>query len=155
MDLLQKYNSPHRLHLETTKKCNLSCEHCYVSADDNYLHYELSQIKNSILKAKEKGAIRLTLTVGEFLMRRDYRSIIEYAIDLGYRNIYFITNGILLKSSTLQWLATLKVKNYIKTALRTWSRKIPPLTIGIGISIDGLKGNDLIRTKKIRRVFKL
>lgn len=148
MDLIGRYNSPHRLHLETTKKCNLCCEHCYVSADDTYSHYELSKIKASISLAKEKGAIRLTLTGGEFLMRRDYKDIVEYAVDIGYRNIYFITNGILLNKKILDWLAGLKVRNCFKTAFKTMFGKIPPITIGIAISIDGLKGNDLIRTKK-------
>lgn len=119
-----------------------------MSADDTYSHYELSQIKDSILKAKEKGATRLTLTGGEFLMRRDYKYIVEYAVDIGYRNIYFITNGILLNERTLEWLAGLKVRNFIKTAIPTLLKKIPPITIGVAISIDGLKGNDLIRTKK-------
>lgn len=58
-----------------------------MSADDTYSHYELSQIKDSILKAKEKGATRLTLTGGEFLMRRDYKYIGEHEKPWGRINL--------------------------------------------------------------------
>lgn len=148
MQLTEKYNSPHRLHLETTKRCNLLCEHCYVSASDNFEHHKLEQLKKTILTTSQKGATRITFTGGEFLMRSDSKELIEYAISVGYRNIYFITNGIYLRKSILEWLAHLKVKETIKSLFSTILGKMSPLTIGLGISLDGLEGNDLIRKYK-------
>lgn len=148
MQLIEKYNSPHRLHLETTKRCNLLCEHCYVSASDNFEHHKLDQLKKTILTTSQKGATRITFTGGEFLMRSDSKELIEYAISVGYRNIYFITNGIYLRKSILDWLAHLKVKETIKSLISTILGKMSPLTIGLGISLDGLEGNDLIRKYK-------
>lgn len=148
MNLTERYSTPHRLHLETTKRCNLNCEHCYVSASDDFQHHDLFLLKKMILQTREKGATRITLTGGEFLMRPDYREIIEYAIELGYRNIYFITNGIYLRKSVLKWLAELKVKWTIKSLIPTITGKIKPLTIGLGISLDGLDSNGLIRKYK-------
>lgn len=148
MPLTAKYNSPHRLHLETTKRCNLLCEHCYVSASDNFEHHKLDQLKKTILKTFQKGATRITFTGGEFLMRSDSKNLIEYAISVGYRNIYFITNGIYLRKSILDWLAHLKVKETVKSLISIILGKVSPLTIGLGISLDGLEGNELIRKYK-------
>lgn len=151
MDLIRKYDTPHRLHLETTKRCNLLCEHCYVSASDKYEDHDINTLKSIMLKTKEKGASRITFTGGEFLMRMDYRELIQYAVDVGYRNIYFITNGIYLTAQTLAWLAALKVRESVKSALPVMLRKKQPITIGIGISLDGIKGNELIRKYKNKR----
>lgn len=148
MQLLDKYDSPHRLHLETTKRCNLLCEHCYVSASDDFEHHQLSSLKKIIINTYKQGATRITFTGGEFLMRPDHKELIEYAVYVGYRNIYFITNGIHLKKNTLQWLANLKVKKTISSLIPTIMKKVQPFTIGIGISLDGLEGNALIRKYK-------
>ncbi|MFC3396142.1 radical SAM protein [Brenneria rubrifaciens] len=148
MQLTEKYNSPHRLHLETTKRCNLLCEHCYISASDNFEHHKLSQLKKTIFATAQKGATRITFTGGEFLMHPDSKELIEYAISNGYRNIYFITNGIYLRKNILDWLAHLKVKETLKSLFRTITGKTSPLTIGLGISLDGLEGNALIRKYK-------
>lgn len=148
MDILDKYDTPHRLHLETTKRCNLICEHCYVSASDNFQDHDVKTLKEVMMKTRQKGASRITFTGGEFLMRSDYQKLIKYAVDIGYRNIYFITNGIYLKKSTLEWLANLKVKETIKSAIPVLIGKTKPITIGLGISLDGLKGNELIRKHK-------
>lgn len=75
MQLTEKYNSPHRLHLETTKRCNLLCEHCYVSASDNFEYHKLEQLKKKILTTSQKGATRITFTGGEFLMRCNINSL--------------------------------------------------------------------------------
>jgi MoaA/NifB/PqqE/SkfB family radical SAM enzyme len=65
MQLTEKYNSPHRLHLETTKRCNLLCEHCYVSASDNFEYHKLEQLKKQFLQL-HKEPLALLLLVGNF-----------------------------------------------------------------------------------------
>jgi radical SAM protein with 4Fe4S-binding SPASM domain len=151
MDLIKRYDSPHRLHLETTKRCNLLCEHCYISASDQFKDYDISTLKDVMLKTREKGASRITFTGGEFLIRNDHLELIQYAVDIGYRNIYFITNGIYLKKSTLEWLASLKVTETIKSAVPVLLKKTKPITLGLGISLDGLRGNELIRKHKNKK----
>lgn len=148
MSLVERYNTPHRLHLETTKRCNLLCEHCYVSASDKYKDHDIELLKSIMLNSRKQGATRITLTGGEFLLRPDNRDLIEYAVSIGYRNIYFITNGVYLNKSTLEWLADIKVKETIKSTIPVILKKTKPLTIGLGISLDGLIGNELIRKHK-------
>lgn len=148
MDINSKYDHPHRLHLETTKRCNLLCEHCYVSASDHFQDHDINLLRKVMLETKKNGASRITFTGGEFLIRKDHKELIRYAIDIGYRNIYFITNGIYLNKKNLSWLANLKVVETIKSIIPTLFNKSDPLTIGLGISIDGLKGNEIIRKHK-------
>lgn len=148
MDLIDRYEKPHRLHLETTKRCNLLCEHCYVSASDKFKDHDLNILKEVMFKSRSKGATRITFTGGEFLLRNDYRELISYAVCIGFRNIYFITNGVYLKKSTLEWIADIKVKETLKSAISVFFKKTKPFTIGIGISLDGLIGNELIRKHK-------
>ncbi|WKA64582.1 radical SAM/SPASM domain-containing protein [Pectobacterium aroidearum] len=119
-----------------------------MSATDDFEDHDGDELKQVMLKTRKKGATRITLTGGEFLMRKDHRELIEYAISIGYRNIYFISNGIYLKESALKWLSTLKVKETLKSLIPTLANKIKPLTIGFGISLDGLEGNGLIRKYK-------
>ncbi|QHS44587.1 hypothetical protein GW952_02625 [Klebsiella michiganensis] len=66
MQLTEKYNSPHRLHLETTKRCNLLCEHCYVSASDNFEYHKLEQLKKKFLQLHKKEPLALLLLAGNF-----------------------------------------------------------------------------------------
>lgn len=148
MENSEHYDHPHRLHLETTKRCNLLCEHCYISAADNFTDHDSELLKKVMLDTKNKGATRITLTGGEFLIRKDHKELIEYSIKIGYRNIYFISNGIYLNKGTLEWLSKLKVNETLRSLVPTITGKTLPLTIGIGISLDGLRGNGLIRKFK-------
>lgn len=143
--LTTRYDAPHRLHLETTKKCNMRCEHCYLSADGNQPHHSTQILLNAITKTAEKGAHRITFTGGEFLMREDWEILIIFAINSGFRNIYFITNGLLLSSKVLSWLSRLQGRHNLRHSLTILSGKEKPLTIGFGISLDGIKGYGLIR----------
>lgn len=144
-NLCEKYNSPHRLHIETTKKCNMKCEHCYVSSDNTYAHHDLNALKKVIFRSGSKGAKRITLTGGEFLTRNDWKDIVSYSIKCGFRNVYFITNGLNLKKGTLEWLSRTQSIHNVKNSLKIIIKKDRPLTIGFGISLDGIDGYGKIR----------
>lgn len=143
--LCEKYNSSHRLHIETTKKCNMKCEHCYVSSDNTYTHYELGLLEYVIQRSAQNGAKRITLTGGEFLTRDDWKDIILKAIHCGFRNVYFITNGLNLTRNTLEWLSKTQSRHNLKNALKILTKRERPLTIGFGISLDGIDGYGMIR----------
>lgn len=143
--LCEKYSSPHRLHLETTKKCNMRCEHCYVSSDNTYTHYDFNLLKHVIQSSAAKGAKRITLTGGEFLTRGDWQDVVLNAINSGFRNVYFITNGLNLTQEKLEWFSKVQSKHNLKNVLKIISKRERPLTIGFGISLDGINGYGLIR----------
>lgn len=54
--------------LETTKKCNLKCRHCYLG--DNYIDNQLTyeEIRSLIMEANDLGVMEIQLTGGEIFV---------------------------------------------------------------------------------------
>ncbi|EGQ9271268.1 radical SAM protein [Vibrio parahaemolyticus] len=141
-DLIKKYKTPHRIHLETTKHCNLRCEHCYPESGPEHAHHELEVILDMLKKAKEEGAEKVTLTGGEIFTRKDWKEIISFSIK-NFDNVYFISNGLKIKEEMLSWIAKQKVKKTMHNFFI--KRKFVTAHVGLAISLDGLEGNKLVR----------
>lgn len=72
------------LSLELTKKCNLRCIHCYLSAgDEDDTELTLDEIKELLRSTKNSGGTSVALGGGEPLLRTDFMDIIKYANSLG------------------------------------------------------------------------
>jgi radical SAM protein with 4Fe4S-binding SPASM domain len=140
-ELLERYKRPHRIHLETTQHCNLRCEHCYPESGPDKEHHDFNRIIEVIHHAKQEGVKKVTLTGGELLTRTDWKEILTETIE-NIDNVYFITNGINLKKSDLEWLAK---KRTIKTLKNFLKGHFSASDVGIAISLDGLKGNEIVR----------
>jgi radical SAM protein with 4Fe4S-binding SPASM domain len=141
--ILARYQKPYRLHLETTNHCNLHCEHCYPESSHKQPHHDSAVIYRVLDEAKRKKVSKITLTGGEILTRPDWQDVITRALDVT-DNLYFITNGLLLSEEKLAWLAHQKTIR----SLRNFGKSIfgkRPVEIGLAISLDGLKGNELVR----------
>lgn len=112
-----------------SNKCNLSCIHCGISANERkFKEITLEQFQNIIPKLKEIGVEYITLTGGEPLLRKD---IIEIIMLLKANNfkVGMVTNG-----TYIEKLKNLNKENMIDA---------------ISISIDGLEQNhSLIRKSK-------
>ena len=69
--------------LELTFRCNLRCQHCYVTHGHQGIpgQQELTtaEIKNILDQLVDEGCLWLLLTGGEPLMRRDFLEIYTYA----------------------------------------------------------------------------
>ncbi len=92
------------LEIRVTKACNLKCSHCSVEAGEAE-HDELgrSEIKDILEQAKELGAVYVTFTGGEPLIRSDITKLIKYASSIGLKpNID--TNGTLLTAEKAEAL---------------------------------------------------
>lgn len=141
--LPSQYSKPHRLHLETTNHCNLHCEHCYPASSHKEPHHEREVLDSVLTEAKRKGVEKITLTGGELLTRPDWKDVIRRSLDV-CDNLYFITNGVLLSDKVLRWLAAEKAKRtLLKFALNPLNPRA--IEIGLAVSLDGLKGNELVR----------
>lgn len=117
------------LQLFLTRKCNLTCEHCYFSAGVA-MQNELStgQWKEIIGKFARLGAGSVvTLTGGEPLMRKDFFEIAGEAINQGLK-VVLLSNGGLIRN-------------------RETASKIADVVDAVQISIDGTTAevNDKIR----------
>ncbi len=102
-----------------TRKCNLKCPHCYMSAgekEDNELGTD--ECLRLIDEMVDLGTEMLILTGGEPLLRRDIYDIARYASD---RGIWVVmgTNGVLVNDHVASKMVECGVK-------------------GVGISIDSL-----------------
>jgi len=112
----------------TTKQCNLYCEHCYAAADCEGASNELStaEAKGLIDDLAEFGAPVLLFSGGEPLVRDDLTELVAYADDAGTRPV-LSTNGTLLTRERARELKQAGLKY-------------------AGVSVDGLpERNDRIR----------
>ena len=110
---------------EPTKKCNLSCLHCFNSSSPNIIEkdilttQEVKNVLNDIYRAYDTTKITFAISGGEPLVREDIYEILSYATKLRY-SVALTTNGMLIDKETIQKL--------IDSGLRN-----------IAISIDGIK----------------
>lgn len=105
------YRKPFLLELEITRRCNLSCVHCYAQASEKGLAEELTldEIRRVLREGVELGIAELSLTGGEVFLRPDFLAIIDIAADLGYA-VRFVTNATLLTDELLEQLCRRPVK---------------------------------------------
>ncbi|MEA1874020.1 MAG: radical SAM protein [Bacteroidota bacterium] len=89
----------HNLYLETTRRCNLNCPYCSSGSQRKIDKKDLTfkQIVDRILiPAREKvGSNFLTLSGGEFLVRKDAMDILKISEEMGFR-LSIVTNGTLM-----------------------------------------------------------
>ena len=101
---MKKNNSGlHVLELELTNKCNLNCIHCYV---DKIIPHELSfdTVLDLIRQAKILDVYRLVFTGGEPLLYPKVFTAARYAKKLGIKNLFLLTNGILINKTNVNKL---------------------------------------------------
>ena len=103
----------HRLitaHWELTYRCNEHCTHCYldVFSPNANVPGELTtkECFQVIDQLAEIGALNLTFSGGEILVRRDFFDIAEYAHSKRFL-LRFFTNGILIKPALADRIAAL------------------------------------------------
>jgi pseudo-rSAM protein/SPASM domain protein len=115
----------------TTKRCNLYCDHCYASADTEGVPGELSTAEGKALldQLGEFGVPVVLFSGGEPLVREDLPELVAHAVDAGIRPV-LSTNGTLLTEAKAAEL---------KDAGLQYA----------GVSVDGLpERNDAFRGKE-------
>lgn len=117
--------SPLIVWFEVTRKCNLTCTHCYIDAGrprKNELTFE--EIVAILDDLKELGVFSLVLAGGEPYLRPDFPDILEYAGKLGFI-VAVVTNGSYLTPEVLE--------------------RVPKQDCRITLSVDGIAAHELIR----------
>lgn len=112
-DILRKVEAQHRLfsvHWELTYRCNEKCTHCYlqVYASHETVPGELTtdECFQVVDQIAEVGALNLTLSGGEILVRRDFFEIAQYARQKRLL-LRLFTNGILIRPQVADRIAAL------------------------------------------------
>ena len=97
------------IYLFLTRRCNLSCQHCYVEgvgpARDN--DFDIAAIQEMVRRAIPYGLKKVKVSGGEPLVRADALQILEYLDSLDLE-IVLETNGTLFQHDTIERLQELK-----------------------------------------------
>ncbi len=112
------------LEMQITNKCNLSCNHCYIS-NKSFSELSINQIRAVLKEFEEMQGLRVLITGGEPLIHSRFKEINEMLPEFFVRKVLF-TNGLLLNKKALKNLNVDEIQ----------------------ISIDGLKdAHDSLRGK--------
>jgi len=103
---------PFSVLFEVTHRCNLGCEHCYLTEGPvgrprpTREELSLEEIRRVFDELAGAGTLFLTLSGGEVFMRRDFLEILAHARSLGF-SVTVFTTGTLLTPETAAELADL------------------------------------------------
>ncbi|MDA8090368.1 MAG: radical SAM protein [Nitrospiraceae bacterium] len=106
-------DSTKSLYVYLTNKCNLSCRHCYVFSGKAF-HKELSidEWKRIISEFYHLGGQSITLSGGEVLLKRGWKSLIKFLKQLGLK-VTLLSNGTLWKDSDFnfakEWIDEIQI----------------------------------------------
>lgn len=118
-------NSPLIVWFEVTRKCNLTCTHCYIDAGrPRPSELTLAEVKEILDDLKTLGTFSLVLAGGEPYLRPDFPEILEYAAELDFI-IAVVTNGSYLTPEILS--------------------RVPKNNCRITLSVDGIAAHNQIR----------
>lgn len=99
---------PFSVGFEMTSRCNEDCSHCVRSRwMDNELTYE--EIVDILHQLADEGAVELTYTGGDPLVRPDFMRIMRKSHELGFA-LFLFTNATLITREIAQELAELRVQ---------------------------------------------
>ena len=100
-----------------TNRCNLRCQHCYISAEDRSYSDELTtdEAKAFLTDIGEMGSPVALFSGGEPLVRPDVYELAEYGTEAGLR-VVLSTNGTLITEQVARRLASSGVK-YVGVSL--------------------------------------
>ncbi len=112
--VVAKMAMQHRLlsvHWELTYRCNEQCSHCYLDVfgpgDTVAGELNTEQVMRGIDDLAAMGALNITFSGGEVLVRRDFFAIAEYARRKRFA-IRMFTNGILITPELADRIAALR-----------------------------------------------
>jgi radical SAM protein with 4Fe4S-binding SPASM domain len=109
LDRAARENIPISASIELTNACNVDCEHCYLDLvpDAKLGVLTADEWKRVLRELAAEGAIFLTLTGGEILVRRDWFEIASYARELQFA-LRLFTNGTLVDDARADRIASLE-----------------------------------------------
>lgn len=106
---------PFGVSIELTARCNVNCIHCYqVMSRDRELN--TAEVKKLLDDLSALGAIELTFTGGEPLMRSDFSFILKYAVEEKGFSVKIFSNLTLLDESSANLFASLPI-NVVETSV--------------------------------------
>lgn len=93
--------------------CDHDCIHCYIPKHTS-MGLPTEQIKQTIVDARKLGALSVTFTGGEILLRKDLFDLIAFA-RAQYMRVFLMSNGASLDESKIEKLGELGIADYSTT----------------------------------------
>jgi radical SAM protein with 4Fe4S-binding SPASM domain len=87
------------IYLFLTRKCNLSCQHCYVEGvgpQAKGVDFSYETVRGIIEQARPHGLRKVKVSGGEPTVHKDFLPIMKYLGSIGLREIVLETNGLTL-----------------------------------------------------------
>lgn len=86
------------IQIHPTKKCNLTCLHCYSSSGPGYQEaLNLADLKSFLAYAFDHGFNNISVSGGEPFLYKDLEELLKFSRSIGYQNT-MASNGMLLHS---------------------------------------------------------
>jgi MoaA/NifB/PqqE/SkfB family radical SAM enzyme len=86
---------PLRVVGEVTTRCNLTCQHCYISAGSDGVDMKREDLFRIVSKLSEEGTLNFDISGGEPFVRKDIFDIVEKCCNTFY-DVTISTNGTLI-----------------------------------------------------------
>jgi radical SAM protein with 4Fe4S-binding SPASM domain len=121
------------IYLFLTRKCNLSCQHCYIEGVGPQavgIDFDLKTITGLVAQALPLGLAKVKVSGGEPMVHREFLEIMEFLGTCGLKEIVLETNATLLDNRTIEHLS-----------------KIPQLTIFVSLDHVDSAAHDSFRSK--------
>jgi sulfatase maturation enzyme AslB (radical SAM superfamily) len=114
--------------------CNIACRHCFISCGPNASQIPMmsvEEVQRALRQGQEAGMRHVYYTGGEPFLHPEIRRLVEMALEVAALTL--ITNGILLDSAMVRWLAATFERNQNSLDVR--------------VSLDGMTAaqNDRVR----------
>ena len=111
-------NTPKKIDLDITSKCNLRCSYCYYfsSEGDTGIDLPLDEWLKFFEECKKNAVMEVALCGGEPLFRKDFKEIVEGVVKNRMR-FSVMSNGILLNDDLIEYLKSTKRCNSFQVSL--------------------------------------
>lgn len=142
----------HSIDFEVTERCNMRCQHCYVSRDPTEGDNEPPELDHAFIgslleEAASLGCTRLTLTGGEPLLRADFPEILMQAHRLGLE-VALATNATLLDDDIADLLEHVPLQR-ISISIYGWDEASFLSTTGCDLFAEFIRGTERLRARRI------
>ncbi|MCG8429590.1 MAG: radical SAM protein [Candidatus Omnitrophica bacterium] len=144
---------PFKLDWELTYRCNERCVHCYQTGPTHEEELTTQEAYAVLDELAEAGALYLTFTGGEILMRDDFFDIARYARRRGFA-LRLFTNGTLIDEPTadkIRDLSPLSVEISLYAANRDTHERITRVAGSFGKT---RRAFELLRERQVATVIK-
>jgi MoaA/NifB/PqqE/SkfB family radical SAM enzyme len=107
---------PHGIVYESTMRCNLHCEFCYVGDLLNIEGEWRQEMPLDVIRRAfpERNGLQVNLTGGEIFMRKDIMEVLDLFAGKQYVCGYLTTNGTIIDEARADALADLALKGFLK-----------------------------------------